>query len=71
MPDKRDENEAYVEELMERTGNINPNMKSSAHLAIDRFKLAMSLNPAETKEVEELRTRLTEEEGFPRKGRKQ
>ncbi|WP_366924564.1 hypothetical protein MFMK1_001546 [Metallumcola ferriviriculae] len=63
--DKRDENEELAEELMARAGSINPNMKSSAHLALDRFRLAMSLNPADTKEAEELRNRLTEEEGYP------
>jgi len=54
----------YTEEIMDRTGNINPNMKSSGHLAIDHFKMAMSLNPAKNKEVEEFRNKLTEEESF-------
>lgn len=62
-----DNQDEFVEELMDRAGNINPNLKSGAHLAIDRFELALGLNPAETKEEEELRNRLTEEENYPKK----
>lgn len=41
---------------------INPNLHSSGTLARERFKRALSLNPADSKEEEELRKRLTEEE---------
>lgn len=42
---------------------INPNRYSSGALARERFKRALSLTPAESPEAEELRKRLTEEEG--------
>ncbi|MBO8170126.1 MAG: hypothetical protein H0Z35_13235 [Thermoanaerobacteraceae bacterium] len=53
------------DELVERIGSINPNMKSSAHLAMDRFQMALTLNMTNSKEAEELRNKLTEEENFP------
>lgn len=65
MVDDKYTPDEYTEDILERAGNINPNMKSSGHLAIDRFKMAMSLNPAKNQEVEEFRNKLTEEESFP------
>ena len=41
---------------------INPNHHSSGILAKERFKRALSLNPAGSTKEEELRKRLTEEE---------
>lgn len=41
---------------------INPNMHSSGALARERFKRALSLNPAQTPEQETLRESLTEHE---------
>ena len=63
MSDKDNDQDIMVEDLLQRAGDItNPNMKSSAHLAIDRFMLGMSLNPAGNEGYEELRNALTEEE---------
>jgi len=42
---------------------INPNLFSSGALARERFRRAVALNPAQSKEQEQLREALTESEG--------
>lgn len=65
QPRQTDRNDVYTDEFVERVGSINPNIKSSAHLAMDRFQMALTLNLTDSKEAKELRNKLTEEENFP------